>query len=59
MAPVAMLLIADPKVKAQTFPELGAGKAAAEALTDHLLRFSLAGLTAVAAALGDQQGEVA
>jgi TetR/AcrR family transcriptional regulator, regulator of cefoperazone and chloramphenicol sensitivity len=53
MAPVAMLLIADPKVKAQTFPELGAGKAAANALTDHLLRFSLAGLSAVAAELDD------
>ena len=30
------------------------GKAAAEALSDHLLRFSLAGLSAVAAALSDR-----
>jgi TetR/AcrR family transcriptional regulator, regulator of cefoperazone and chloramphenicol sensitivity len=51
MAPVAMLLIADPKVTARAFPELNPDKAAAEALTDHLVRFSLAGLSAVAAAL--------
>jgi TetR/AcrR family transcriptional regulator, regulator of cefoperazone and chloramphenicol sensitivity len=52
MAPIAMLLIADPKVTAQTFPQLGSGTAAAEALADHLLRFSLAGLSAFATGQG-------
>jgi TetR/AcrR family transcriptional regulator, regulator of cefoperazone and chloramphenicol sensitivity len=50
MAPIAMLLVADPKVTAQSFPELGTGKAAADSLADHLLRFSLAGIAAVAGA---------
>ena len=44
MAPVAMLLISDPKITAQTFPDLASDKGAADALADHLLRFSLAGI---------------
>lgn len=48
MAPIAMLLTADPKVTALMFPQLGSGKDAAEEMVDHLLRFSMAGLAAVA-----------
>jgi AcrR family transcriptional regulator len=57
MAPIAMLLVADPKLTAQTFPELGSDKAAAEALADHLMSFSLAGLSAVAAASKPKSGD--
>ncbi|KAB0266395.1 TetR/AcrR family transcriptional regulator [Microvirga brassicacearum] len=46
--PCAMLLVADRHLLTQLFPILGGGPGNTESLVDHLVRFSLAGLVAVA-----------
>ncbi len=48
LAPCVMLLVGDRRVTEQLLPGLGSGAAAAEALADHLFRFALGGIAAVA-----------
>ena len=49
LAPCAMLLVADHRLLAQMFPSLGAASQHQRPLVDDLLRYSLAGLAALAA----------
>jgi TetR/AcrR family transcriptional regulator, regulator of cefoperazone and chloramphenicol sensitivity len=48
IAPCLMLAIADRSILKRVFPQLGLGSADAPTLTDHMVRYALAGLAAVA-----------
>jgi AcrR family transcriptional regulator len=52
IAPCLMLAIADRSILKRVFPQLGLGPADAPALTDHMVRYALAGLAAIADAEG-------